>query len=210
MFLVLWLIVISFIILSTKCVSVDLGGKLLHAIAITGMIKFVLNWIKLPCASSHHWWRKEHSQKCSHDQDHNQDKLVHPWSAERERLWFTFFQVLLSRTILISSVVFYTVNHWVYFGRKNWVILAKIKEEGVAPSNVNKNSCNWWSELKTKGHRVNRNILSDRRVDRYLYGNKVSVVDSCHVENKPRLLLRPQLKLQYKPETHRNGTQIFK
>lgn len=36
----------------------------------------------------------------------------------------------------------------------------------------------------------------------YLYGNKISMVDSCHVEKETRLLLCPQIKLQNQPGKH--------
>lgn len=48
-------------------------------------------------------------------------------------------------------------------------------------------------------------LISVRAVDEYLYGNKVGMVDSRHVEDETGLLLRPQLELQYQPETE---TQI--
>lgn len=47
--------------------------------------------------------------------------------------------------------------------------------------------------------------ISIRAVDGYLYGNKIGMVASRHVEDETGLLLRPQLELQYQPETE---TQI--
>lgn len=49
-------------------------------------------------------------------------------------------------------------------------------------------------------------------LDSYLYGNKVSMVDSCHVENKTGWLLCPQLKLNFQSvekKTHNKQKQEY-
>lgn len=50
--------------------------------------------------------------------------------------------------------------------------------------------------------------MTDRAMDEYLYRNKVSMVDSCHVENEAGLLFRSQFKLQYQPEAQNSSLYL--